>query len=246
LPVTGYLKPLTGIFFLIIAKQFNCLRKKTVISFVVTFFSIVAFSQKMQFSLATDASLLRSFKKEQQFWAIGQTVVGHFNFAPREGLFVWLSYYSNAQFSNYPVATAKSTTTIPQQVDYMNRVQFRLKHCSVGWKHYFKGAYNIEENWSLYGYGGFGILFGDITNTHSVLIDSASYDIPVLPGKDNITRLTVDLGLGYERPIGGDIYFYAEARTLLPTTDFPTHYLLVNKKAPLTAAVNMGFRILFD
>ncbi len=219
---------------------------KILIALYFCFASTVLFSQKMQFSLATDVSLLRSFKKEQRFWAIGQTITGHFNFAPAEGLYAWLSYYSNAQFSNYPTATAKSSTTVPQQIDYMNRVQYHIKHFSVGWKHYFKGAYNIEEKWSLYGYAGFGILFSTVTNTHSVRIDSANYNIPVLQGKDNFNRLTLDLGLGYERPVGGDIYVYAEARAVLPTTDYPTNFLLVNESAPLTAAVNMGFRILFD
>lgn len=222
------------------------MRKKTVISIIAIFFSVIAFAQKVQFSFATDASLLHSFKKDQRFWAVGQTITGHFNFAPSDGLYFWLAYYSTAQFSNYPTATAKSIITIPQQIDYMNRVQLRIKHFSIGWKHYLKGAYNLEQNWSLYGYAGFGILFGNVTNRHSVAIDSASYNIPVWQGKGNFKRLTVDLGLGYEKPIGGDIYFYAEGRTLLPTTDYPTNYLFVNKKAPLTASVNMGFRILFD
>jgi hypothetical protein len=222
------------------------LKKKIVISLVVTLFSSFALSQKAQFSFATDVSLLRSFKKEQRFWAIGQTIVGHLNLAPEDGLFVWLAYYSPAQFSNYPTATAKDINTIPQQIDYMNRVKLRIKHFSIGWKHYLKGAYNIENNWSLYGYGGFGILFANVVNQHSVPIDTANYNIPVMKGTDNFKRLTIDLGLGYEKPIGGDIYFYAEARTILPTTDYPTNYLLVNKKAPRSASVNMGLRILFD
>lgn len=215
---------------------------------VVTFVSMTAFSQHMQFSLASDVSVLRSFKKEQRFWAVGQTVAGHFNFAPKEGLFAWLSYYSKAQFSNYPTATARLPATIPQEVDFMNRVQLRLKHVSLGWKHYFKGGYNIDidEKWSLYGYAGFGILFGNIINTQSLKIDTANYVLPVLPGEDNFTRLTVDLGLGFEKPVGGDIYLYMEGRVVLPTTDYPTQYLLVNDKAPFTAAINLGFRMLFD
>lgn len=177
---------------------------------------------------------------------MGQTITGHFHFTPTDGFYVWFAYYINAQFSNYPTATAKSILTIPSQIDYMNRVQLGSKHFSIGWKRYLKGAYNLEEKWSLYGYAGFGILFGTVTNQHSVPIDSANYHIPVLKGKGNFTRLTLDLGLGYERPLGGDIYFYAEGRTFLPTTDYPSNYLLVNKKAPLTASVNMGLRILFD
>ncbi|RYF95299.1 MAG: hypothetical protein EOO00_04580 [Chitinophagaceae bacterium] len=222
------------------------MKKKIVISLIASCFTLAVCGQNMQFSFATDASVLRSFKKFQRFWAVGQTVTGHFNFAPREGLYAWLAYYSNAQFSNYPTAYAKSFATIPQQIDYMNRVQIRLKHVSVGWRHYFKGAFNMEEGWSIYGYGGFGILFGTVTNKHSVSIDTADYEVPVLAGKDNFTRLTLDLALGYEKPIGGNIYFYAEGRTLLPTTEYPTRYLLEGRLVPITASINMGFRILFE
>ena len=173
-------------------------------------------------------------------------VAGHFNFAPKNGMYVWLAYYSNGKFSNHPTATAKSIFTLPQQIDYTNDAQMRIKHISVGWKHYLKGAYNIEDSWSLYGYAGFGLLLGSIENQHSVSIDSAEYYIPVLKGKANFKRLTLDLGLGYEMPVGGDIYFYMEGRAFLPTTDYPSNYLFVNKKAPLTGSLNTGLRILFD
>ena len=161
-------------------------------------------------------------------------------------MYVWLAYYSNGKFSNHPSATAKSPFTLPQQIDYTNDAQMRIKHISVGWKHYLKGAYNIEDKWSLYGYAGFGLLLGSIENQHSVSIDSAEYYIPVFKGKANFKRLTLDLGLGYEIPLGGDIYFYMEGRAFLPTTDYPSNYLFLNKKAPLTGSLNTGLRILFD
>jgi hypothetical protein len=226
--------------------QLHDLKKKILISFIASSLALAVYGQNMQFSFSTDASVLRSFKKFQRFWSVGQTITGHFNFKPREGIYAWLAYYSNAKFSNYPTAYAKSIATAPQQVDYMNRAQLGLKHLSLGWRHYFKGAFNIEEGWSIYGYGGFGILFGTITNTHSVIIDTADYNVPVFAGKDNFTRLTVDLALGYELPLGGNIYLYAEGRTLLPTTEYPTAYLLVNKRAPITGSVNMGMRFIFE
>jgi len=222
------------------------LKKQTFILFFCILFFGPAFSQKAQFSLATDISLLRSFKKEQRYWAIGQTVAGHFNFAQKDGMYVWFAYYNNGKFSNHPTATAKSTFTLPQQMDYTNDAQMGIKHISVGWKHYLKGAYNIEDNWGLYGYAGFGLLLGSIENQHSISIDSTDYYIPVLKGKANFKRLTIDLGLGFEIPVGGDIYFYMEGRALLPTTDYPSNYLFINKEAPLTGSINTGLRILFD
>ncbi len=122
----------------------------------------------------------------------------------------------------------------------------RIKHISIGWKHYFKGSYNSEDHYNLYGYAGFGLLLGTIENTHSVNIDSAAYTIPVLKGKANFKRLTFDIGLGYEKPIGGDVYFYMEGRVLIPATGYPSNYLFVNDKAPLAGSFNAGLRLLFD
>lgn len=211
-----------------------------------TFVSNFAFSQKPQFSLSTDASLLHSLKKGQRYWALGQTVTGHCNFTDKEGLYVWFSYYSNGKFTNRLTASAKDTATVPRQVNYSNDAKLRFSHVSIGWKHYLKGAYNAEEKWNLYGYAGFGLLFGAAENIHSVSIDTAIYSLPVLRGKGHFKRLTLDLGLGYEVPAGGDVFFYGEARAFIPTTDYPSQYLFVNDDAPLSGTFNLGVRILFQ
>ena len=230
---------------LIIAKQINCLKKHTFILLFSIFLFLSAFSQKAQFSLATDVSLFRSFKKDQRYWSLGQTVTGHFNFTPADGFYVWFAYSSNGKFTRQQTATAKSAIMIPQQVGYTNYAKLRFNHISMGWKHYLKGAYNTEDHWNLYGYAGFGLLFGIVENTHSVFIDSSNYDIPVWNGKAKFKRLTIDVGLGYEIPVGGDIYFYMEGRALVPTTDYPSRYLFINENAPLTGSVNAGLRLLF-
>jgi len=195
--------------------------------------------------LATDVSLFRSFQKHQRYWSLGQTITGHFNFTPADGFFVWFAYSGNGKFTQQLDAKAKSILTTPQQVSYNNYARLRFNHISMGWKHYLKGAYNTEDSWNLYGYAGFGLMFGVAQNIHSAAIDSADYDIPVLNGKAKFKRLTIDLGLGYEIPVGGDIYFYMEGRALVPTTDYPSRYLFVNENAPLMGSVNAGLRLLF-
>lgn len=191
-------------------------------------------------------SILRSFKKEQRYWSIGQTVHFHFHFTPTDGAYAWISYYSDGKFSNALTADAKSSTTLPQQIGYQNKAQVRFKHISFGWKRYLKGRFDSEKKWSLYGYAGFGLMMGSIVNTHSVGIDTSIYIVPVLGGKANFKRLTLDVGLGAEFPLGADIYLYFEGRALIPTTDYPSHYLFINKKAPFTGAANAGLRILFN
>ena len=202
-------------------------------------------AQNARFSLATDASLLRSFKKDQRYWSIGQTVHFHFHFTPKEGAYVWFAYYSNGKFTNNATATAKSSTTIPQAVDYHNKAELQFKHLSIGWKHYLIGSFDAERTWNVYAYAGFGLMLGKVTNSHSVTIDTSMYDLPVFSGKANFKRLTLDLGLGVEYPVGADVFLYFDGRALIPTTDYPSHYLFVNKHAPFTAVANLGVRILF-
>jgi hypothetical protein len=204
------------------------------------------FSQQLQFSLSTDFSVLRSFKKEQQFWSFGQTVTGHFHFTPKDGAYTWLTYYSNGSFSNQLSAPAKSPATIPAEIAYTNKAKMNFKHISFGWKHYFKNTSNAEEGWGIYGYSGLGLMLGRIENLHSVNIDTTDYAVPVRAGKANFKRLTVDLGLGYEVQLGGDVYLYLEGRSLVPLTDYPSNYIYINKYAPLTASANVGIRVLFD
>ncbi len=195
--------------------------------------------------MATELSLQRSFKKEQRYWAVGQTVHLHFHLNAKDGVYAWISYYSDGKFSNELTATAKSPFTTPQLVNYRNDAEMRFKHISLGWRRYLKGSFNSEK-WNLYGYAGFGLLLGRVFNTHSVPLDTSVYFVPVRSGKANFKRLTFDLGFGYEAHIGGDIYFYTEGRALIPTTDYPSKHLFVNNNAPFMGTVSAGVRILFD
>jgi hypothetical protein len=202
-------------------------------------------AQTVRFSLASDVDLLRSFKKDQRYWSIGQTVQFHFNFTPTDGAYAWIAYYTKGKFSNNVNATAKSATTIPQTLGYRNNAALLFKHISLGWKKYLKGRIDTEKTWNIYSYAGFGLMLGRVDNVHPVPVDTSIYSAPVLPGKAYFKRLTLDVGLGTERNVGADIYLYFEGRALIPTTDYPSQYLFVNENAPFTAVVNAGLRILF-
>lgn len=219
--------------------------KKIFLLLTVVVVFCTAHSQSTRFSLATDANLLRNFSKGQQFWAAGQTIFGHFHFTPKDGAHVSFSYYSEGDVNDDVTAVAQSPATTPQQIPYRNTSTIRLKHISLGWKKYIKGSCYIEEGWGLYGIAGFGLMLGTVTNVHSKVIDANNYDIPIPSGKANFKRLTFDLGIGFEKPLGGDIYMYAESRALIPTTDYPSKYLITNDNAPFTGTVNLGFRLLF-
>lgn len=219
--------------------------RRPFILFLSILFCLESFSQQFQFSVATDLSTQRNFKKEQQYWAIGQTVHLHFHITPKDGVYTWFAYYSNGHFKNNLVATAKSGVSFPQQIPYVNSARMRLKHLSVGWRRYLKGAADEENKWNLYFYAGFGLLLGRVENSHSVSIDTARYYVPVRTGKANFKRLTLDPGIGWERDMGGDFFIYAETRLWIPTTDYPSNFIFVNSSAPFTAMINVGIRLLF-
>ena len=220
------------------------LNKRITITFFFALLFAAAFSQE-RFSFASDVSIQRNFKKEQQYWAVGHTTHAVFHLTPKDGIYLWFAYYSNGRFQNSLNATAKSAFTLPQQIHYTNSGRMRLKQFSVGWRKYLKGTPDSESKWNVYGYAGFGLLLGRIDNVHSLTIDTAAYTLPVRSGKANFKRLTVDLGVGWEAPIGGDFYFYTEGRVWIPTTDYPSDYLFVNDNAPFVAMLCTGIRIIF-
>jgi len=207
--------------------------------------SFLAFSQQTRFSVTTDLGLQHSFKKEQRFTVIGNNTQAQFHFTPTDGLYVSFAYYSNGKFKNDITATAKSLSTTPQQVNYVNRANMRLKQFSVGWKKYLKGSSVSENGWNLYACAGFGLLLGRVENVHSVSIDTAVYNVPVSRGRANFKRLTFDAGAGFEVPLGGDIYLFTEGRVWIPTDGYPSRYIFVNDRAPWTGMLGVGLRILF-
>ena len=220
--------------------------KKIVVVLLISFSFSEATAQFPQISIATDIGVQRNFKKEQKYWAIGQTINAIFHLTAKEGVYVWFAYYSNGKFKNNLTATAQSPLTLPQKINYKNSASMRVKHFSMGYRKYLRGTADAENNWNLYAYGGLGLLAGRIENTHSVAIDTSLYNVPVLSGKGNFKRLTLDLGVGWELPLSGGFSVYAEGRTWIPTTDYPSKYIFVNDNAPVVGMVNVGLRLLFD
>jgi hypothetical protein len=221
-------------------------KNKTILLLIVSFFPQILFSQ-IRVSISTDISLQRNFKKEQRFWAFGQDVVVNWHFTPRGGAYASVTYYSNGNFKNRLAASAKSSATSPQEIFFTNKAQIRLIQISLGWKRYLVGTNDAESKWNLYSITGFGLIFGKATNIYSTTIDTSLYNAPQQPvnGSGHFKRLTLDLGLGLEVPLGGDIYFYSEGKIWIPTSEYPSKYLFTNNNAPFAAMATAGLRILF-
>lgn len=206
----------------------------------------VTFSQT-RVSISTDLSLQRSFKKQQHFWAIGQNIVVDWHFTSKGGAYASVCYYSNGSFKNSLAATAKSQATSPRQIFFINKASLRLEQVSLGMKHYFIGTIDADSKWTLYTITGFGLIFGKVVNTYSAAIDTSLYYPPSQPvnGSGHFKRLTLDLGLGWEVPLVGEVYLYSQAKVWIPTTEYPSKYLFINNNAPLAGMINLGLRILF-
>lgn len=202
-----------------------------------------------QFSVATDASLLRNLSKQQKFWAFGQTV--QLNFYPegnKNAVYAWVSYYTTGDFKNNFTASAKDALTSPQKVFYTAKTDMRYRQISIGWKRYFIGSYNSENIWNVYGYAGFGLLLGKASNSYSKIIDTARYTIQSpAQGSAAFRRLTIDAGLGTEFPLGAAVFIYSEVRTWLPSSHYPSEYLYKNNyRIPSIVAFNLGLRVLIE
>ncbi len=202
-------------------------------------------AQYPTFSIATDLGLVRNLPAGQAFTALNNSVVIDFHLAEKNGLQVNFSYSSYGKYTQLLNASAIDPVTLPQQIAYSNTGKLRYRLLSIGWKHYLVGHPQTEKNWNLYCKAGFGLLMGRVENTLSQTIDTALYKTPVSAGNANFKRLTLDLALGWEKPLGGDFYFYTEGRVSVPSPGYPSPYLLINDNAPFPAILCGGLRILF-
>ena len=195
--------------------------------------------------MATDIALQRNFKIEQKYLVVGHNTMVIFHLSQQHAVFSSFSYYGNGKYSNNVTATAKSPLTLPQEQSYINSGRMRAKEFTLGWRRYLIGDFERNDRFNLYGSAAFGLMLGRVNNSHNIFIDSNNYHLPVQPGLARFKRLTVDLALGAEHAVGGDFYFYMEARAWIPTTDYPSKHLFVNDNAPFMGMLGAGFRLLF-
>jgi hypothetical protein len=221
-------------------------KNKLILLLIACASSLTAFSQ-VRVSASTNLLALRSFKKDQRFWAVGQDIFVDWHFTNKGGAYASLTYSSNGNFTNQLSATAKAATTLPQEIAFNSKAQLRVEQISLGLKHYFVGNNDAEINWNLYSITGFGLMFGKVTNSYSTSIDTSLYNAPEQPinGSGHFKRLTLDLGLTWEVPLAAEIYLYVNGKVWIPTSDYPSKYLFVSDNAPLVGTLGLGIRILF-
>jgi len=203
---------------------------------------------QIKFSAATDISLLHNFDPQQKFTVVGQTILPQWHIDKKNTVYAWLTYHANGKYENTLIATAKSPGTQPQSISFTNQSIMRLRQISFGFKRYLVGSFDHLEKFNLYAAGGFGVMYGNASNTFSTNIDTALYTIQynVVHGKGDFKRLTFDITGGVEFPVAYELFIYSEIRMYIPTTEYPSKYLLNNSHAPFLGSINLGIRIIFN
>jgi opacity protein-like surface antigen len=201
---------------------------------------------QVQFSIATDISAMRHLTDRQQFWTLGQTVQGNFHFTPRQSAYAWINYFIAGKFSNTFTASAKQPGTIPQEKAYTVNGSLRIAAFSLGWKPYFKGSYNGEDGFQLYGLAGFGLAFIKAENSSANAPDTVLYQRPAFAqsGSQSFTRMTLDVGIGVEQSLGGGIYLYGDVRGMLPVSSQPSAFAHTDAALPKALIASAGIRLL--
>lgn len=200
---------------------------------------------QVRFSVAPDLSLMRNFSPRQKFWTLGGTLQANLHFNKKQSAYAWINYYAPARFKNNFTALAKSPNTSPSAITFRATATWTTDEVSLGWKHFFKGSFDAETGWNLYGLVGFGFLFTRVENSFSKTIDTSLYLTSVRFGSGQFNRLSLDLGAGVEFALGGNFFLYGEERTWLPASDYPSPYLHRNQNVPLAFSISGGIRILF-
>ncbi len=220
------------------------LKNFTTILLLVT--TLHAASQNSRWSMATDLTFQQSVQKAQRYNGLGQNIISHFHASEKDGVYALVAYYSKGSFKNPLTAVAKSASTTPQQINFTDNSTMRLRQISIGWHHYIMGSAYNDENWNVYTTAGFGLIFGNASNSFSATVDTSLYTLPDHPvsGEGNFKRLSFDVGLGGEIPLGGDLFLYIEGRAWLPASSYPSKYLYQNQNAPYIATASVGIRIL--
>lgn len=203
---------------------------------------------QVKFSLATDISLLHNFDGKQKFTVVGQSLLPQWHFDKKNTLYAWFTYHANGKYNSTLIATAKSPGTQPQTISFSNQSEMRLRQFSLGIKKYLIGSFDRLENFSVYGGAGFGLIMGSVSNIFSTFIDTALYTIQdnVVDGAGDFKRLTFDIIGGVDFPVSYEIFIYTEVRMHIPTTNYPSSYLLKNSNAPFLGGINLGIRVLFN
>lgn len=217
--------------------------KKCIAIAALVFLSVPALAQ---FSIATDINVMRQFGKQQSFWSMAQTVQFSYALKNKESIYLSIGNSTPHDIKDNFITKAKSDTIFPKAIGYVATSSWRTRQFTAGWKHYFTGGYNSEDGLSIYGLAGAGIMSVKISTQFSLGVDTTHYyALTPLAGTQSVNRLSFDVGLGIEKPIMGNFFWYAEAKTWIHKGAFRSPLLARQNEKITPVMIGGGLRILF-
>lgn len=192
--------------------------------------------------------MLHNFDGVQSFTVGGQTIQGLWHIDHKNSFYSWFGYHAYGKYDNQLSASAKSTTTQPQSYSFTSKSEMRIRQLSIGIRRYLLGTYEKLEKFNLYGAAGFGLIMGRASNEFTQAVDTYLYTVQnnISNGAGDFKRLSFDLTAGWEMALGYEVFLYSEGRVHIPTTEYPSNYLVKNNNAPFVGSINVGIRVLFN
>lgn len=198
-----------------------------------------------QLSIGTDLSLARQMRTEENFWSPVQTIRISYPFSNKISAYASLGY-ANGHETRHPAATTAFYDSVsPRTIRYTAITTWRTRHGSLGLKYYILGSHAAEAGSNIYLLAGVGGMSVKTSTKYSVSVDTSNY-MPIIPyqGEGAETTWSYEAGAGYERPLGGNFFWYLEAKTWQPQGTIKSPYLLGEDKSRVLM-FGAGLRILF-
>ena len=216
--------------------------KKTVFLFII-FASL--FSAKAQLSVASDASVIGQFGGIKTYWGLAQDVKVSYPIGPKTSAYLSVGYAIPNKLKEAFSTQAYSPLTTPQVIRYQANTNRQLRQAQIGIMQYLAGSHKAESGTNVYLLAGVGIMSVKASTSYSVDVDTAEYpQIRPYAGEGSAESFSVNAGLGIEQPLGGNFFWYAEAKGWLPTKSLSSPFLKEAEKTP-AVLVGVGIRVLF-
>jgi hypothetical protein len=198
-----------------------------------------------RFSIASDLSLMRQ-SKEPTYFALVQTIQPSFAVSRKTSLYLSIANSSIHKSELRFVATARADSIQPKTIPYIATTSWRTRQFSGGLKQYIIGGYKSDGGIGLYVLAGVGIMSVKLENAFSRPIDTLFYHVAEpSPGHETMNRWSYDLGLGFEKSMTPNFYWYIESKAWLHRDNFSSPYMFEKNVTIMPLMFGAGLRVLF-
>lgn len=214
--------------------------------FVFLLTAIVLIHQvQAQISVASDANLIGQFGGMKSYWGLAQDVKVSYPLGPKTSAYVSVGYAIPNKLKETFRAGAFSPTAEPPVIRYQATTNRQLRQAHFGIIQYLSGSHKAESGTNIYFMAGAGVMSVKLSTSYTANVDTAEYEsFRPYAGEGSAESFSIHTGLGVEQPLGGNFFWYAEAKGWIPVTSFSSPYLKEPEKTP-AILIGAGIRVLF-